>query len=158
MAARKIYFDPATRGFLERGMQPIPARAVAITIARHAELLDGQAQGAEIVAGDKGRPALRWPSSSIEARRAQAVGLVRIEARRRSNAIADLAQRADDNADIARAAIQIALEGATTIDVAPALDRGRAIDTVRARAAALEAGVRSPLDVAIDQVWTRADG
>src|SRR4028119_2486348 len=111
----KTFFDPATCGFLIEGMHQIPADAVAISSGRHRQLLDGQAEGARIVAGAGGRPKLRWPSTAIEVRRAGAIGAVRHEARRRILEIASMHVQANDNAAIAQAALQIALEGATNI-------------------------------------------
>jgi len=57
---------------------------------------------------------------------------VKREARRRILAIASLELQANDTAAIATAALEITLHGAASIDFAPALDRRRAVDAVRA--------------------------
>jgi hypothetical protein len=58
-----IHFSPSARGFFHPAIHvdTMPADAVPITNEEHAALLDGQARGAEIVAGPDGRPCLHEP-------------------------------------------------------------------------------------------------
>lgn len=56
-----IFFDAASGGFYDDAVAPPPGGAVPIGEEAHAELLAGQAEGREIVAGDDGLPVLRDP-------------------------------------------------------------------------------------------------
>jgi len=159
---QSIFFDPAGRGFYAEDRGDVPAGAVKISAGRHRQLLDGQAEGAQIVAGADGTPRLRWPSTSIESRRAAAVGSARYEARKRILAIAPVHVQANDAAVMAQAALQIALEGVTTIDFAPAIERRRAIDALRTSCDALETAIGAAsaeeldaLHPADDRHWER---
>ncbi|WP_408591209.1 hypothetical protein [Novosphingobium sp.] len=57
------YFSPSTRGFyaLETNAGFIPDDAVEIDDALHIELIAGQAEGKQIIAGDDGIPMLADP-------------------------------------------------------------------------------------------------
>jgi hypothetical protein len=77
-----IFFSPSACGFFHADIHAeIPADAVAISEARHRELLDGQAGGSSIVAGADGRPRLDRPAKPhLAERRSHAVQLVKAAA------------------------------------------------------------------------------
>ncbi|MBG6118760.1 hypothetical protein IWY39_002564 [Sphingobium sp. JAI105] len=61
----KLFFSPSTSGFYSTDLHDsMPADAVQITAARRRSLLEGQAQGREIIVGADGHPMLQRPSSS----------------------------------------------------------------------------------------------
>lgn len=61
-------YSPSSKGFFIPGLHAvIPDDAVQITEAEHTALLDGQAQGAQIVPGPDGAPTLLWPTPPTEA-------------------------------------------------------------------------------------------
>jgi len=60
-----------------------PADAVEIEDARHRELLDAQAAGKEIYAGEDGKPRYRQVQVTMADRRASLARTIRAEARRR---------------------------------------------------------------------------
>lgn len=78
---RPAFFDSAIHGDL------IPKDAIEITPARHAELLEAQAEGKEIYPGRNGRPRYRQRSVDAETLRANLTEQTRNEARRRIRAI-----------------------------------------------------------------------
>ncbi|MFC4256687.1 hypothetical protein GRI97_15815 [Altererythrobacter xixiisoli] len=85
-----IFYSASTGGFYDEtiGYTPgaIPADAVEITPARHAELLAAQKAGRKIMTNDSGRPVLaRGPSA--EQQRAALVNAIKAEARRRIEAV-----------------------------------------------------------------------
>jgi len=127
------YYSPSTGGFYTPDIhgEAIPDDAVKIPARRHLALLEGQGAGGEIVAGPRG-PIVRMPTSSRAELLERVVRRVKREARRRILAIASLELQANDTAAIATAALEITLHGAASIDFAPALDRRRAVDAVRA--------------------------
>lgn len=55
-----IFYSPSTGGFFSADLHgdTIPADAIAISKARHVQLLQGQANGQAIVASDDGTPVL----------------------------------------------------------------------------------------------------
>ncbi len=59
-----MYYSKSTGGFYDAGLHGanMPVDAVEITQERHAELLDGQALGLQIVAGVDGAPVLAQPA------------------------------------------------------------------------------------------------
>lgn len=97
--AQSIYFDPASCGFIDPrlGGDELPEGAVAISVRRHAELLDGQARGGMIEAGPDGRPRLRMPDAAD--RRAALRSAIRTEAQRRCLKISPLWRQINDMRD-----------------------------------------------------------
>jgi hypothetical protein len=82
-----IKYSASARGFFDSRMHRcIPQDAVAVSPARHAALLAGQAQGCEIVPDMRGRPQLRSiRPSDLESARAACVQAIKREASRRIN-------------------------------------------------------------------------
>lgn len=136
------FYSPSTGGFYDEAIHgdAIPADAVKITAKRHAALLAAQAEGATIVAGAKGPVAKveRMTAADWRAKRAREL---KAAARRRILAIATLEQQSNDNAELALAALQMNAEGGCRIDFAPALERRRKIDELRACCNQLERGL-----------------
>ena len=61
-------YSPSSKGFFIPGLHAVvPDDAVQITEVEHTALLDGQAQGAQIVPGAGGVPTLLWPTPPTEA-------------------------------------------------------------------------------------------
>ena len=87
---RAAFFDSAISG------RNIPAGAIKITPARHAQLLDGQADGKVISIDHKGKPKLVEPATSAADRRAQLVAAVKREAARRIDAISPIWRQLND--------------------------------------------------------------
>ena len=133
-----MFFSPSTGGFYDPAIhRTLPADAVRISRARHAELIAARSAGKSIVADAKGRPAIKATRLSLEELRARAVAEIKGEARRRILAVASLERQANDSAAIALAAFA---GGAADIDEASdALDRRRRIDRIRAASNAIEA-------------------
>lgn len=81
-AKPRILFDPASARFFDTRMAAdVPATAIEISPARHAELMEAQAAGARIIADSNGRPRAKLPGHP-ELRR-QLRDAIRTEARRR---------------------------------------------------------------------------
>jgi|TARA_R100000049_G_C1954122_1_gene105241 hypothetical protein len=74
---RPAFFDTAIHGYA------VPESAVEVTPARHAELLDAQAQGEEIYAAKGGHPRARRRRQDAETMRASLLLQVKREAQRR---------------------------------------------------------------------------
>ncbi|MDB5725007.1 MAG: hypothetical protein JWQ16_1761, partial [Novosphingobium sp.] len=101
----KLYFSASNRGFYRRSRHgdQLPADAVAISVRRHAELLEGQAAGSRIVGDGKGRPVLLVPPApTIEQLRDRALKRIRREAGRRIEAAVPIWRQLNDTADLAR--------------------------------------------------------
>ncbi|VVT07380.1 hypothetical protein [Erythrobacter sp. EC-HK427] len=75
----------------------IPDDAVKITAQKHSQLMDGQAEGKVIAADKAGKPMLQVPRFSADARRAELVKAVKIEAARRINAVAPMWRQLNDS-------------------------------------------------------------
>ena len=75
------FFDTAIHG------DDLPDDAVPISTARHAELMEAQAEGKELYADDDGIPRYREPRVDAAETRAALVARVRAEARRRITAV-----------------------------------------------------------------------
>lgn len=131
----------STNGFQTRQAHGdgIPADAVRIRPSRHRELIAAQAAGAEIYAGKAGRPYIRRPRENLEHRRAFARQCVKREARRRILEIAPEWRQANDNADLAIAALQLSATMTTGVDTSGPIARRAAIDALRAASDRLEA-------------------
>jgi hypothetical protein len=159
-----MFYSPSAGAFYDPQIHEpgaIPQDAVAITRQRHAELLAGQTAGGRIIAGASGRPRLDLAKASITDQRAAAMAAIRREASRRIHALAPPHRQINDAALIAEAALQIAMAGETTVDIAPLLARRAAIDALRAAARALisaAATFTSPeaasFDPAADRHWS----
>ncbi|MES2173292.1 MAG: hypothetical protein V4523_05025 [Pseudomonadota bacterium] len=141
-----LYYS-ATRGFLAESLHPdLPADAVAITAADHLALLDGQAAGRAIVAGDDGRPRLAPVARpTIGQLRERAVTSTKREAARRIEAIAPLWRQLNDSRKPGAQADQ----------------RFAAIDAIRAASDAIEAEIAAAanakdlraIDIAHHSLW-----
>jgi hypothetical protein len=130
-----MFFSASTGGFYDPAIHStLPADAVRISKARHAELLAARSAGKPIVADAKGRPVIKPVRLGLEQLRARAVTAIKGEARRRILAVASLERQANDNAEIAIEAFA----GAAT-DIGGALDRRARINAIRAASNAIEA-------------------
>jgi len=133
------FYSPSTGGFYTTDLhgEAMPADVVKISDRKHALLLEAQGDGATIVASAKG-PIAKMP---VQSRGEQLVvnrRQVKREARRRILAVATLERQSNDNAALALAALQAATEIGMTIDVAPAIERRRQVDAIRAASNAIE--------------------
>lgn len=137
-----IFFSPSTLGFYTREIHAdaMPADVVAITPARHLQLLEGQAAGATIVMGKHG-PSLARPKISLAHNRAAALLAVKREARRRILAIAPYWRQLNDLNTIASCAIGQFDGPAGRAKIEAAVGRRREIDQLRAASDRLEARV-----------------
>ncbi len=133
------FYSPSTGGFYiaELHGAAMPADVVKVSAKRHADLLEAQAAGASIEMGSKG-PIARKVKASKSEHLARARGRLARAAARARLAIASAEQQLEDAATIAEGALQIALDGATSIDLAPALDRRRQVRELAAIVAGLE--------------------
>jgi len=133
------FYSPSTGGFYTTDLHGdgIPADAVKVSDRKHALLLDAQGKGAAIVAGPKG-PIAQMPVQSFAEQLVVARRQVKREARRRIMAVATLERQSNDNALLALAALQAATDIGMTIDVAPAIERRRQVDDIRAASNAIE--------------------
>lgn len=125
-----ISYSASTSGFYDSDIhgENVPADAVPISPARHAELLDAQAEGARIVPGKGGRPAIDNRPPPAAERRAALTLAIRREAARRIEAISPLWQQLNDLRDPGS-------DGASI--------RFAAIDDVRVASNAIEAEMRA---------------
>lgn len=153
----RIFYSAGRRGFFHAATHALPDDAVPVTPARHRELLAAQDSGAEIVPNERGNPVMARERLNADGRRAAAVAGVKTEAARRILRVSPEHRQANDAADLALAAYQLAASGATTIDVAPALARRAAIDALRARSGGIEAKVAALPAAEIDAFDPAAD-
>jgi len=139
-----IHFSAARNGFFDDAIhKALPADAVAITAARHRELLAAQEQGAAIEPRD-GRPAINRPVATVAAHRAALIRRVKREAARRIETAAPIwrqlnDQRAPSPAGDARFAAIDAIRAAS--------------DAIEAQIATLGADALAALDVAAHPLW-----
>ena len=149
------FYDPQIHGVF------LPLDCVPVTRARHAQLLDDQANGAIITAGKDGGPSTQFPKdASLPELRERSCRAINAEARRRIVAIADLAAQSNDNADIA---MLTGLANRSEHDCAmlsKALARRLAINAVRDSGQALKSKIRRTskdglhkLQIADDSHW-----
>lgn len=140
-----IHYDPATSTFHDAGIPGVvvPDDAIAITPARHAQLLEGLAAGRAIVIDAQGRPQLTRGAATLDTLRAHAVLQIRAEARRRILQVASEQRQLNDVALIARAAL---------LRLQPSID-GAAVDAALARLDAIDA-IRAASNAAQDAVAT----
>lgn len=133
------FYSPSTGGFYDDELHgdAIPADAIKISAAKLAALQQAHAEGAELVVTAKG-PIAVHPKDDRELQLELATRRVKREARRRCLAVASLEQQSNDNAELALAALQAATDIGMTIDVAPALERRRRVDAIRAASNAIE--------------------
>ncbi|WP_313335794.1 hypothetical protein [Sphingobium yanoikuyae] len=90
-----IFYSADRNGFFDDAIHAdLPTDAQPITAGRHRELLDAQAAGATIEAGDNGKPRFRRPSA--DARRAALLRLVKREAARRIAAVSPIWRQLND--------------------------------------------------------------
>lgn len=89
-----MYFDPSTAAILEQGTHELPANAIRLRPARLASIVQGMADGAELVADARGKPHLRWPDANQ--RRTAALAAVRAEAARRIHAVSPIWRQIND--------------------------------------------------------------
>jgi hypothetical protein len=139
-------YSASTNAFFHRGLhagEVIPADAVAITPARHRQLLDGQAEGRRISPDAKGKPQLSpLPKPSAAFLRRLACADIKREARRRILAVASLERQANDSAAMAAFAIVAATAPSAIGEVDQAYfaakERRARIDAIRAASNAIE--------------------
>lgn len=140
-----LFYSPSAPGFFDDAIHAtLPSDAIAITSARHAELLAAQAAGADIVTGPNGRPHIRRHTPSIADRRAAMTAMVKREAARRINVISPIWRQLNDMRDPGP----------------DAAARFAAIDAVRATSQAVEAQIAAAtlaqlaaLDIANHPAW-----
>lgn len=141
---RPAFFDDKIHG------KTVPADAVEITAYRHAELLEGQAQGKVISATSRGTPQLTTPRLNVVERRASLVIAVKREAQRRIESISPLWRQLNDLR-------------AEELD-AEARHRFDRIDEIRAASDAIEAAIAASsaselaeFSLATHALWPEAD-
>lgn len=136
----QLFYSPSRRGFFSRRHhgRHVPRDRVPITEARHAELLEAQAAGSEIIPGADGAPEARLPAMTVE----RAIAGARSEARRRILRVASLERQSNDNAAIALAALQEATLGDMTVDFVSAVRRRERIENLRDVCATVEARIQ----------------
>lgn len=139
----KIFYSASTAGFYNDRLHgaAMPADCVAITAARHEQLLQMQADGHVITADADGRPQARHPHATIEVRRAVAMRAIKREALRRIEKAVPAWRQMNDNADLAIAAVK--KTDAAAPGLAEPMARRREIDRLRERSNALEARLAS---------------
>lgn len=92
-----ILYSASAQGFFDEAIHAdLPADAVKISRARHAELLAAQATGATIVAADNGRPVILRLTTTLANRRAAAVLRVKRHAARLIDAFAPAWRQLND--------------------------------------------------------------
>lgn len=92
-----LFYSAATRGFYDDEVHAeLPADAVPITAARHAELIAAQETGAEIVPSDRGTPIIHRHKPTAEELRAKLLAETDREANRRILAISPIWQQMND--------------------------------------------------------------
>lgn len=132
-----MFFSPSTGGFYDPAIHnTLPADAVRISKARHAELIAARSAGKSIAADANGRPVIKAVRLSLDQLRDRAVTVIKAEARRRILAVASLERQANDNAEIAIEAFA----GAAS-DIGGALDRRARINAIRTASNAIEAQI-----------------
>ncbi len=84
----KVFFSASRLGFFSPSThEELPDDAVAVSAARHAALLAGQAEGYQIVPDKRGRPQLRKAgAATLDEARAACVHAIKREAARRIEA------------------------------------------------------------------------
>jgi hypothetical protein len=142
-----LFYSASRHAFFDDTLHVLPDDAVAITRARHRALMEAQARGAAIVAGEGGAPRIDRPRVTRSIQRAAAVRQVKREAARRIEAIAPVWRQLND-------ARVPSGEGAA---------RFAAIDAVRAASDAIEAEIATltlaalkALDIASHPAWPEA--
>lgn len=156
MAARStLYWSASTEGFFDariHGEDQLPADAVRITPARHAELMAAQARGAAIERSPGGVPVIRpVRARTLDDRREAAIAAIKGEARRRIEAGVPLWRQIND---------MLALSSVADPDHEAALSRRAWVDRVRAASNGLERLVEAigaadlaVFDPALDSHW-----
>lgn len=92
-----LYYSASAHGFFDDALHAvIPADARPVTAARHRELLDAQATGATIEAGDNGKPRIRRPVVTTAMRRVALARQVKRETARRIEAVAPIWRQLND--------------------------------------------------------------
>lgn len=142
-----IFYSASRRGFLDSELHELPDDAVRVTPARHAQMIEAQSAGAEIVPGAGGRPRIKRPElPPTEALRARAIRLVKREAMRRIEAVAPLWRQLNDLHEP---------------DAPGVTERRVAINAIRmtsnrieAELQALDAAVLADFDPALDTHWS----
>jgi hypothetical protein len=81
-----MLYSATTRGFYADGDRAAPADAVKVTPARHAALLEAEAQGHLIEPDAKGRPQIRTRAASVAKLRELLIAAIKVEAGRRIRA------------------------------------------------------------------------
>ncbi|RSU46245.1 hypothetical protein [Sphingobium yanoikuyae] len=147
-----IHYSARLHAFLDDTIHAtLPDDAVAITAARHAELLAAQGEGALIVANAAGRPQIRRRTANLADRRAAMVRQVKREAARRIEAISPIWQQLND--------MRLPTPSDSAMGAA-AYARFTAIDAVRAASDIIEdaiAGATAPqldlIDISNHPAW-----
>lgn len=92
-----LFYSAATGGFYDDAVHAeLPADAVPITAARHAELIAAQETGAEIVPSERGTPVIHRHKPTAEELRAKLLAETDREANRRILAISPIWQQMND--------------------------------------------------------------
>lgn len=140
-----LFFSPSAAGFLDDAVHSsIPADAVTVSTAEHAELVAARSTGATLQVRD-GRVVAVPRRLTLAERRDRCAAIARADARQRILAIADQDRQSNDNALMALAA----LDGDRSPELAAALDRRAAIDAVRAACRTLEANIATGTGAAL---------
>lgn len=144
-----IFYSPSVGGFFTTELHgdTMPIDAVAISAARHRELIAGQSSGATIVAGDDGRPRLHRTRTTLAERRATAIRRAKREAARRIERVSPIWRQCND----------------IRCPTGAAQARFAAIDAIRTASAAIETEVAAAdaaaleaLDIPAHPLWPEA--
>lgn len=132
-------WSPSTGHFYHVGVHgdAVPGDAIAITDRRHRELLEGQGQGRKIRASKSGKPELTpAPRATRELLLERAIADIKIEARRRILAVANLERQSNDNTLFALRATDL-----SDTELGAALQRRTRINALRAASNLAEATI-----------------
>lgn len=138
-----IHYSASLHAFLDDTIHAtLPGDAVAITAARHAELLAAQGEGALIIA-NAGRPQIRRRTANLTDRRAAMVRQIKREAARRIEAISPIWQQLND--------MRLPTPSDSAMEPAAAA-RFTAIDAVRAASDMIEDAIAGATAAQLDLI------
>lgn len=140
-----IYYSAARHGFFDDAIHSqVPEDAVRIAPARHRELLEAQASGATIEAGENGKPRINRPRNGLTEERLRTIRLIKKEAARRITMCAPIWQQLND----LRSPSDQATARFAAIDAIRA-----ASDLIEAQVADLDAAQIAALDIPAHTAW-----
>jgi DNA repair photolyase len=143
-----LYYSAARHAFLDDAIHTtLPEDAVPVARARHRALMEAQATGAAIVAGEDGAPRIDRPRATRSIQRAAAIRQVKREAARRIEAIAPIWRQLNDARVPSEAgAARFAAINAVRV----------ASDAIEAEIATMTLAALKALDIASHRAWPEA--